>query len=265
LGRAAFAWASRLAARMRLTKLMPPIAKALVFSITLACAVLYGGFFWPTLFVLSSLYSYFRSLFEWQKFSYSFFVLLFYAYLGTAFFSGTSEVGGFSGDMVVFLAALAFGTLFFLLISIKEFVFLRRQELFNVLSGALYFFVSATFFIVDRDRGGAFLFYYLLSFVSLYLLIKESIDFFVEDSPKRKKDLLAIGSAVLVAEFLSITSILPIGFLSSAALIILIIFVLEDLVYYHLKGTLDRQIVLNNVAILIISIIFIFATAKLSL
>ncbi len=250
---------------MRLSALMPPLVKALVFSVTLTFAVLYGGFFWPTVFIVSSLYSYFRSLFEWKVFLYSFIAIVLYGYLGTSFFSSASEVGGFSGNTLVFLAASTFGVLFFLLLSIKEFVFLRRQAIFNFLSGALYFFIAATFFIADKDRGGAFLFYFLLSFIALYLLIKESIEFFMEDAPKRKKNLLVIGSAVLVAEFLSIISILPIGFLSSAALIILLVFILEDLVYYHLKGALDRQIILNNVTILIISLIFIFATSKLSL
>jgi hypothetical protein len=265
LGRTVFAWALRLSRRLRLSALVPPIGKAFVFSLTLTLAALYGGFFWPAVFVLSALYWYFQSLFDWKTFLYSFIVLVFYAYLGTSFFSGASQVSGVSGDTLVFLAASVFGILFFLLLSIKEFVFLRRQAIFNFMSGALYFFVAAVFFIADKDHGGSFLFYYLLSFIALYLLIKESIDFFMEDAPKKKKNLLVIGSAVLVAEFLSIISMLPIGFLSSAALIILIIFILEDLVYYHLKGALDRQIILNNVTILIISLIFIFATAKLSL
>jgi hypothetical protein len=260
-----FAWASKLASRMRLSAFMPPVLKGIVFAFTLAFAVLNGGFFWPVLFILGAFYWYFGSMFEWDKFLYSFFVLVFYAYLGTAFFSGSSAVSAFSGNTLVFLSAFVFGTLFFLLLSIKEFVFLRRQAVFNFLSGMLYFLISATFFIADKDNGGSFVFYFLLSFIAFYLLIKESTDFFMEDAPKRKKDLLVIGSAVLVAEFLSIISILPIGFLSSAALIILIVFILEDLVYYHLKGTLDRQIILNNVTILIISIIFIFLTSKLSL
>lgn len=250
---------------MRLSAFMPPVVKSIIFSLVLSFAVLNGGFFWPTVFILSSFYWYFRSMFDWDKFLYSFFVLVFYAYLGTSFFSGSSTVGGFSGNILVSVSAFVFGILFFLLLSIKEFVFLRRQAVFNFLSGMLYFLVSTTFFVADKDSGGSFLFYFLLSFLAFYLLIKESTDFFTEDAPKRKKDLLVIGSAVLVAEFLSIISILPIGFLSSAALIILIVFILEDLVYYHLKGILDRQIILNNMTILIISIIFIFATSKLSL
>ncbi|HAS95269.1 TPA: hypothetical protein DIS57_01475 [Candidatus Wolfebacteria bacterium] len=254
-----------MAKRLRLPILMPSILRATFFGGTLTLAVINGGFFWASLFFAAAFSGYFRSLFEWNTFLYSFFVLTLYAYLGTSFLMSTSEVGGASGNMPVVLASMVFGTLFFLLLGIKEFLFLWRHAIFNFLSGALYFFIGGTFFIVDKSAAGDFLLYFLLSFVALYLLIRESIEFFMEDAPKRKKELLVIGSAVLVAEFLSVVSILPIGFLNSAALIILFVFILEDLVYYHLKGTLDRQIVLNNMTILIVCLLFIFATSKLSL
>ena len=256
--------ASLYARRMRLPMLAPSVGKALAFSLTLALAILYGGSFWTILFFVGAFYWYFRSLFEWNTFLYSFILLVLYSYLGVSFLAD-SPVGGFSGNTPIVLASLVFGMLFFLLLGIKEFVFLRRQAIFNFLSGTLYFFISTAYFVADKDSSGSFLLYFLLSFVALYLLIKESVDFFMEDAPKRKKDLLVIGSAALVMEFLSIISILPIGFLNSAALVVLIVFVLEDLVYYHLKGTLDRQIVLNNVTIFIVCLLFIFATSKLSL
>lgn len=244
---------------------MPSIIRAVLFSGALTLAVLNGGFFWTALFFAVAFHGYFRSLFEWNTFLYSFFVLTLYAYLGTSFLISASEAGGFAANVPVMLASIVFGALYFLLLGIKEFLFLWRHAIFNFLSGSLYFFIGGTFFIVDKGNAGDFVLYFLLSFVALYLLIRESIEFFMEDSPKRKKELLVVGSAVLVAEFLSVVSILPIGFLNSAALIILFVFILEDLVYYHLKGTLDRQIVLNNVTILIICLLFIFATSKLSL
>lgn len=257
--------AMRFARQLRLPMLMPSIGKALLFSGVLSVAILEGGFFWMALFFATAFYWYFRSLFEWDTFLYSFFVLTLYAYLSTSFLDRATEVGGLSSTMSVMLASLLFGTLFFLLLGIKEFVFLRRQAIFNLLSGSLYFAISGIFFVADKDASGLFLSYFLLSFTAFYLLIKESVDFFMEDAPKRKKDLLVIGSTLLVMEFLSIVSVLPIGFLNSSALIVLIVFILEDLVYHHLKGALDRQIVLNNITILIICLLFIFATSKLSL
>ena len=233
---------------------MPSIIKSALFAIALAVAVFEGGFFWGAVFFGLAFYWYFRSSFEWDTFFCSFLILTLYAYLDTSFLYYATETNVSSGVAPVWLASALFGALFFLLLGIKEFVFLRRQAIFNFLSGSLYFFV-----------GGSFLLYALLSSVVFYLLIKESIDFFMEDAPKRKKEVLAIGSTLLIMEFLGIVGILPIGFLNSAALIVLIVFVFEDLIYHHLKGALSRQIVLNNVTILIVCLLFIFATSKLTL
>lgn len=261
----AFAAAARLARRLRLPMLAPSITKSVLFAGVLALAVLQGGFFFGAVFFGLAFYWYFRSSFEWDTFFYSFLILTLYVYIGISFLYHATETGGISGTMPVILASLFSGVLFFLLLGIKEFVFLRRQAIFNFLSGSLYFFVAGTFFVADKDAGGAFLLYLLLSVTAFYLLIKESIDFFMEDAPKRKKEVLVIGSTLLVSEFLGITSVLPIGFLNSAALIVLIVFVFEDLIYHHLKGALNRQIVLNNVTILIVCLLFIFATSKLTL
>ena len=245
--------------------LMPSIIKSALFAIVLAVAVFEGGFFWGAVFFGLAFYWYFRSSFEWGTFFCSFLILTLYAYLDTSFLYYATETNVSSGVAPVWLASALFGALFFLLLGIKEFVFLRRQAIFNFLSGSLYFFVGGTFFVADKDAGGPFLLYALLSSVVFYLLIKESIDFFMEDAPKRKKEVLAIGSTLLIMEFLGIVGILPIGFLNSAALIVLIVFVFEDLIYHHLKGALSRQIVLNNATILIVCLLFIFATSKLTL
>jgi len=265
LGRKVVAEATQLARRLRLPALMPSVGKALLFSTVLSIAIIEGGFFWGLVFFGVAFYWYFRSMFEWNTFLYSFFVLTLYAYLSTSFLDHATDLGGLSGNTPVVIASLVFGVLFFLLLGIKEYVFLWRQAIFNFISGSLYFFISITFFIADKDSAWAFFSYFLLSFFALYLLIKESIDFFMEDAPKRKKELLIVGSTLLVIEFLSVVSILPIGFLNAAALIVLIVFILEDLVYHHLKGDLDRPIVLNNVTILVICLLFIFATSKLTL
>lgn len=244
---------------------MPSVLKASLFVAALAFAAVEGGFFFGAIFFGVAFYWYFRSSFEWDTFFYSFLILTLYAYLGTSYLYYATEVEGISGAAPVVLASLLFGILFFLLLGIKEFVFLRRQAIFNVLSGALYFFVAGMFFVASKEAASSFILYSLLSSVVFYLLMRESTDFFMEDAPKRKKEVLAIGSTLLVFEFLGIVSMLPIGFLNSAALIVLVVFVLEDLIYHHLKGALDRQIVLNNATILIICLLFIFATSKLTL
>lgn len=133
------------------------------------------------------------------------------------------------------------------------------------MSGALFFMISIAFFNADKNNGLKFLFYYLGAFLAFYLVMKESSDFLPVDFPEKKKSLLVWGTAFLIMEFAVMVSFLPIGFLNSSALIVLIAFILEDLIFYYIKGSLNRQVVLNNIAILVIALIFIFATSKWTL
>lgn len=137
--------------------------------------------------------------------------------------------------------------------------------LFNLLSGALFFMVAVAFFIADKSVGFNFLLYYIGAFLAFAFLFKEALDFLPDEFPKKKKSLFVWGTSFLIMEFAVMVSFLPIGFLNSSALIVLIAFILEDLIFYHIKGNLNRQVVLNNLTILIVALIFIFATSKWSL
>lgn len=193
---------------------------------------------------------------EWKKFFYSFVVLLVYSLIITDFLSNSS---------LAILSSVILGILFFILLGIKKFAFINRQALFNLLSGALFFLVSVAFFAADKSNGFNFFIYYIGTFLVTGLLMKESLDFFAGNFPKKKKSLIVMGTSLLIMEAAAITAFLPIGFLNSAALIVLITFILEDLIFYHIKGNLSRQVVLNNITILIIAFIFIFATSKWTL
>lgn len=170
----------------------------------------------------------------------------------------------FSGAAAVW-AAVLFGGFFFLLLGIKEFAFIKKENAFNFLSGFLYFLISIVFFSADKLIGFSFFFYFTLTFFVYYALFKELIDFSYPDFPKTKKALIVAGSALMIMELASAVSLLPLGFLNASALILLFIFILEDLILYHIKGGLSRETILNNVTILIVTAILIFATSKWSM
>ena len=212
-----------------------------------------GGVFWPFVFLASATYFYFQPNIEWKKFFYSFIILIFYS---------LAIVQSISGDFAVISATLVFGAFFFLLLGIKDFVFINRENILNFLSGFLYFLISMVFFVADKKEGFYFLVYFLIAFASYYGLFKELVDFSYRDFPKTKRSLIVAGSAFIIMELASAVSLLPIGFLNSSALILLFIFILEDFIFYHLKGVLSRQTILNNATILIVAMIFIFATSR---
>lgn len=233
--------------------MLPPAVKALIFSALLAGVVSYGGFFWYLIFLLGALYFYFRSFVEIRTFLYSYIIIVIYALLVTRFLGS---------GIYITLSSLAFGFLFFLLLGVKNLIFISRQSVFNFLTGILYFIVIITYFIAYKIDPFRYIFYLFLSFGSFYLLIKESLDFLFEDFLKKKKVLIALTSAFMIVEAMSVVSLLPIGFLNSAVLVLMMIFVLEDFIFYHIKGGLSRQAVYQNIAIMVISAIFIFITSR---
>lgn len=233
--------------------LWPQALKSLVFALLLLWANADNGIFWPVVFTAVSAYFYFQPMFEWKKFFYIFLVIFFYS---------IGVIGYFSNSAALLGMALVFGAALFVLLGIKNFLFLERGSKLNILCSFLYFMIAAVFFVADKTSWPDFAFYFLISFAAFYSVFKEFIDFSYPDFPKTKKSLIIAGSAFLMMELVVAVSFLPIGFLNSSALILLFVFVLEEFIFYHLKGNLNRQAILNNVTILIVAIIFIFATSR---
>lgn len=235
----------------------PPALKALIFSFLFLEYSFQGGFFWTLVFIAAAAYLYFQPFFEAKKFVYSFGIIVFYSLVAGGFLSANSF-----GDLAVWAAAVVFGAAFFIILGVKNFSFLRRDIWLNVLTGFLYFLASAVFFIADKNSGYNFIFYFIVSFLAFFGILKEFVDFSYLEFPRSKKNLIVAGSAFLAIELATAAALLPIGFLNASALMLLFIFISEDFISHHLKGNLNRQMILNNVTILIVAMIFIFATSK---
>lgn len=198
---------------------------------------------------------YFVQPVESRNFLFSFLVLVFYPWAIIDF------LGNFEAT---FALSVVSGVAFFFLLGVKDFVFIRREKIFNVLSGYFYFLSAAGFFIADKTGWGKLVFY-PLTFAVFWGLSEEFIKLSVPDLPKNKKNLIVAGLAFLIIELAAIVDLLPIGFLNASALILLFVFIMEDFLFYHLKGGLNRGIILNNITILIVAAIIIFATSKWAL
>lgn len=233
----------------------PSVLKALAFGISLFLTSGDTGIFWSAVFLIFSFVFYFIQPVESKKFVYSFLILVFYSLVFAK---------NILNPNVAFGLAIISGLAFFILLGVKDFVFIKRERFFNFLSGYLYFLVSAAFFLADKTQF-AMLFFYFLTFFAYWAISKEFMELVFPELPKTKRALVVIGSAFLITELATIISLLPIGFLNSSALVILFIFILEDLIFYHLKGKLNRQIIINNITILIVAVILIFAVSKWAL
>lgn len=233
--------------------MLPLILKALAFGLSLFLFNYFGGFLGTVIFLAVSFGLYFKRFFQWRDFFFSFLFLVIYAFV----------LGNFLGEEIyLWVGILFFSALFGILLGIKNLVFINRKRALNLFSGAMYFIVALSFFIADKSSAVSFLFYTLLSLGAFYFIFKEAFKFLMPEFSSAKRNLVAISLGFIIIELMSIIMFLPLGFLNATALIILFIFVFEDLIMGHIQGRLTRQMILNNITALLIFTIIIFALSK---
>ncbi len=243
------------------TPLLRLAFKALIFSGLLAWAGLGEKSFFPVLvFVLTAVFIYFLPVLNWRRLFSSFLVLLAVSFL---FIIG--QWPAVFGQALAVAVIAAFGFVFFLILGIKNLIFVERSAFYYLLSNLLFFLVFLFFFsrwsLADSPW---FIVGYLLMFAVVFFLQKEFLAFLVVESPSRRL-LISAGFAFIILQLVWAISYLPVGFLNSAALALPLVFVLGDFTIHHFGGSLNRRVVLRNATILIAIIIVISAVSCWSL
>lgn len=211
------------------------------------------GFLPVLLFLLVGFYFYWRPVFWGSQFFNSFLILLIISFLAIKFLN-------FGIFGVISILGLA--TLFYWLLGVKNLIFANRSSVYYLLNSILLFLIFLFFFLVDKLQF--FSVKYLLAGLGIFMLSREFLSFFITDFPKRKV-LIAAGFSFLTLEFLWAISLLPIGFLNSAALMLFAALILMDFIVHHFSGTLTRRIILRNATSWIVLSIIIFAASNWSL
>lgn len=243
----------KLVLKTQISALLPLILKTAVFGLFFFLFNSEGGFFWTFVFLIVVFTLYFGGFFQWREFLFSFLIFVVYA---------LNLSGFFSASIYLWLGTLSFSVLFGLLLGIKNLVFINRKRALNFFSGAMYFIAAISFFVSDKTSTGSFLFNYLLSFFAFYFIFKETFRFLKPEFSANKRNLISISMAFIAIEIMAVIIFLPLGFLNATALTILFVFILEDLIFYHIQGRLSRQIILKNTTILLIFTVIIFAISK---
>ena len=162
-----------------------------------------------------------------------------------------------------FLISLFFGFLFFLLLGIKNLIFIKRESYFYLLNGILFLAIFILFFWPAQPHW--FFVKYLLVFFAIGLLFREFLNFLIPELlPSQKRKLVVWGISFLMVQLLWIISLLPISFLNAASLTLLIMFILQDFNVHHFSGTINRQIILRNITIFLILTLVICSASKWS-
>lgn len=229
--------------------LSPLVLKAAIFSALLLLAG--SHWWWVILFIPASFYFYFRPSLNSGQFILSFLVLL----ITSLFFINSSLITHYP-----LLITLFFGFLFFLLLGVKNLIFVKRQLFYDVFESLLFLTIFTSFF--RAENASLFFGKYLLVFFAVAFLLKEFLIFSTEDfRNSSKKNLIVYGTAFLILQLVWAIALLPLGFLNAASLVLLITLILQDFIVHHFSGTINRSIVLRNATVfLILSLVILGAS-----
>jgi len=205
-------------------------------------------------FLAAAFYFYLRPFLNVGQFIYSFLILLAVSFLVVLSIQ----------SQWLLAVSLFFGCLFFLLLGIKNLIFIRRQPAYILFNGFLFLTVAILFF--RSDVSPLFFIKYPALFLACFLLLKEFLFFSApEPANSRKRNLIIGGAAFLILQLFWAIALLPLSFLNAASLVLLALLILEDFIVRHLTGMMSRQIVLRNITVFLVLTLLIFGASQWSL
>ena len=230
--------------------LSPLALKAAIFGVLLLLAI--SNWLFAVVFIMVALYLYFRPSLNGSQFILSFLVLLI-----VSFVLIFNPILQFPNSLI----AVFFGFLFFLLLGVKNLIFVNRQPFYYLFNGLLLLVIFIFFFWTGNSH--LFFIKYLSVFFAVAFLFREFLTFSINGfSNSTKKNLIVYGTAFLILQLLWAITLLPISFLNAAALALLIVMILQDFIVHHFSGTMSRQIVLRNVTVFLILSLVIFGASN---
>ena len=228
--------------------------KAIGFGATLAIAA--AADFHPLLvlfFIAAALSMYARPLFDRYQTGFAFIILLLVSLLGMNIVS----------DSRLFFPALAvFSYIFYILLGVKGYLFVKRGRLYYLSTLLIFYALFVIFFLSNKSEW--FLAKYLGVVIAAFLLFRAWLALVTSfNFPKREAIASAIA-ALLVAQMLWAVTILPIGFISSATILLLLVFALSDFLVKHFTGGISRIFTLQHLIFFTAIAAFIFFTSNWS-
>jgi len=200
--------------------------------------------FW---FVLMSFVLYFRNHAQNNLENiYSFLALLLTALFG---------IGLLSHAQFILPAILFFTVLFYLILGIKEFSFVRRYDWNSVKNILLIYSVFLVYFMSNKYTF--FYLKYLAVFAVTFFLIKEWL-FWLEPNFPKRYNLISFVLSFIILQLVWAVSILPLGFLNAASLMALFVYIMFDSCTDYFRGTLTQKQIIKNIIILVLSFFVIY-------
>lgn len=212
------------------------------------------------LFCLLLLWFYFSQLPERSYSRTSFLVLVLTVFFILRFFGANSPA--------VIGVVLIFSFLFYLLLGLTALIFKNRHSAYLFLNTGLFLVVFLFFFSIDKSKY--FLLINFLLFLIIYLLLRECFNFSQSATSNPQLTIhhprfISSAIAFLGLELFWAISLLPIGFINSAILLALFVFLMRDFALAYFSGRLNRRFLIYHSLIFIILVSLIFTTSRWSI
>jgi len=207
--------------------------------------------FW--LFLLIALYLYFFPPFQIFRLGFPFLLTI----AGAAVFE-RGLVGG------VFL-----GLIFYLILGIKDLIFIKRVLAYKLMTAALIFLVTSGFFHRFLSWGSVSITFWSLVMTTIFFLLSKNLynyeEFSSPQTPKagRPEKLLALGILGLLGWQLAFLLLfLPFNFYYQIAFFSVFILVILALTLDYLRGLLFRKKFIVGLSFLFVFLVFILASTE---
>ncbi len=157
------------------------------------------------------------------------------------------------------IAISFFALLAYLTLGVQGLIFIHRREWNAIRYLLLGYAAYALFFIIDSASG--FLVKYIFLLLALFILLDEWLEEAGGHFPKRHL-VIAGGLTFLLGELVWGVTLLPLGILNAASLMLLLTSGITDLVSHHFRGTISRRLLIRDGLIFTLLFIVILVTTR---
>lgn len=167
-------------------------------------------------------------------------------------------------DDYLFLASaiILFSGLFYIAAGIKNLILIHRSE-WDYAKNLLLFYAIFLFFFL-ADKSSFFAVKYFLAFLISFFLLREWLSD-IASGLSKKIHFAALVAAFLLAQFLWAAALLPLGPINSANLMVLLVYILFDFTSHYFRGKITRQLIMKDIAVLVLLTLLILATSGWSI
>lgn len=164
-----------------------------------------------------------------------------------------------AGSILFFPSILLFSFLFYLILGIKDFLFVKRSRLYFIAMLLLFYAIFAIFFLSGKSE--LYLLKYGGAILASFLLFREWLALIPSFHFPRREIIASAISALIISQMLWAAALLPIGFISASSFMILLVFILASFLFQHFTGGISRKSLLQHLVFFFFLVLLIFGSS----